>query len=229
MRFFITGDVHFPIDWPKIYDWNAKVKPTAEDVLIICGDAGFLWNGSKSEHQDIDRIYKQYPFTILFVDGNHENFELLNERKKVPMFGSEVGRVSDNIFHLLRGRTYDFNGAKVFTMGGAVSIDKYMRTEGKSWWAQEVPSREEQEFAVSTLDTIGNEVDYIITHAGPQDIITQLSRYYEGDEVTHYLNFIKNNTSYKKWYFGHYHLDIQPDDKHICLYHDIIPFGEDLK
>lgn len=45
--------------------------------MIICGDFGGIWDGSEAEQQVLDWLENR-PFTTLFVDGNHENFDLLH-------------------------------------------------------------------------------------------------------------------------------------------------------
>ena len=46
--------------------------------MIVCGDAGLVWHGDKSDDPQLDRL-EALPFTVLFVDGNHENFDALKE------------------------------------------------------------------------------------------------------------------------------------------------------
>lgn len=55
--FWITGDIHFPIDWNKIRSWY-KHNPnfTKGDTIIICGDAEFLWDNSTQEKRAIQKI-----------------------------------------------------------------------------------------------------------------------------------------------------------------------------
>lgn len=43
----------------------------------------------------------------------------------------------------------------------------------------------------------------------------------EEEEFVHYLENISSEVSFKKWYFGHLHLDEEVDD-YICLYDKII-------
>ena len=47
------------------------------DYVVIAGDFGGLWDGSQKDQYWLDWLNKK-PFTTLFVDGNHENFDLLN-------------------------------------------------------------------------------------------------------------------------------------------------------
>ena len=77
-----------------------------------------------------------------------------------------------------------------------------------------------------------NEVDYIITHCCPYDIFKEYSVYLitlsniDQSNVEHtseiMLNQIKNNIKYNKWFFGHYHVDIQLDEKHKCFLNDFV-------
>lgn len=40
----------------------------------------------------------------------------------------------------MRGEVYNIEDKKIFVMGGAYSIDKYMRKANISWWEQELPN-----------------------------------------------------------------------------------------
>ena len=73
---FITGDTHGSIDFAKLRVF-AKNNPslTREDFMIIAGDFGGVWNKTTLEN-DL-KPYEALPFTVLFVDGNHENFDLI--------------------------------------------------------------------------------------------------------------------------------------------------------
>ena len=67
-------------------------------------------------------------------------------------------------------------------------------------------------------------VDYIVTHCcstGTQNLIGG-NALYAPDRETDYLEFIKNYANYKKWFFGHYHENININDKEILLYEQII-------
>lgn len=46
---------------------------TKQDYVIICGDFGGVWDGSKREKYWLDWL-EDKPFTTLFVSGNHENY-----------------------------------------------------------------------------------------------------------------------------------------------------------
>lgn len=79
-RIYITGDTHIPIDIRKLSmsNFSEQKKMTKNDYVIICGDFGGIWNKSNEELY-WRKWLKEKNFTTLFVDGNHENFELLNQ------------------------------------------------------------------------------------------------------------------------------------------------------
>ena len=104
----------------------------------MLGDVGVCWDGGKR-----DALLKRFPVTTLFVDGNHENFTLLNDYPVTEWHGGNVHKIEPDIIHLMRGQVFEIEGKKIFTMGGAHSTDKMYRTERVSWWAEEDPSKEE--------------------------------------------------------------------------------------
>ena len=48
-----------------------------DDYIIICGDHGDVWAGEQADDHHLNWL-EDKPFTTLFVDGNHENFDLLS-------------------------------------------------------------------------------------------------------------------------------------------------------
>lgn len=104
---FITGDTHIPIDIHKLSSkrFPQQKSMTKDDHLIICGDFGGVWDGSREEKYWIKWLENKN-FTTLFVDGNHENFDILNDLPLEDLGGEKVHRIGDGIYHLMRGRIY---------------------------------------------------------------------------------------------------------------------------
>lgn len=221
---YITGDTHIPIDIQKL---NSKKFPqqkelTKNDYVIICGDFGGVWSGDSKDDYWLDWLESKN-FTTLFVDGNHENFDELEKYEECSWNGGKVQYIRPSVIHLMRGYVYDIEGMKVFTMGGAYSIDKAYRREGVSWWPQEMPNEEEIIRARQNLALNDNQVDLIITHDAPRSLASMIC--YEKtvkDELMFFLEEIKNNVAYRHWYFGHFHLDWKIDECHTVLYNKII-------
>lgn len=219
---YVTGDLHGDNDISKLNTtmWQEQKTLTKNDYLIICGDFGLVWDESPREFHWRHWLNDK-PFTTLFVDGNHENFNLLNSLPVTEWHGGKVHQIMDNIYHLMRGQVYDIDGKKFFTMGGASSHDKECRTEDVSWWKAELPTLAEMNDAFNVLENNNWAVDYVISHCAPKSIQSKISFYYENDCLTSFFNIVKERLDYKHWYFGHYHEDKDIDDRHTVLYRDI--------
>lgn len=223
MSLYVCGDIHGGIDLHKL---TTKMFPegkalTKDDYVVICGDCGVVWDNSKSDFY-LQDWFDDKPWTTLFVDGNHENHDALDDMPVEEWNGGKVHRISDSILHLMRGQVFEIDGRKLFTMGGASSHDKIYRKEGISWWAKELPSDDEYQEAAINLAKNDNCVDYIFTHCAPDRMQTRISHWYEKDKLTNFLQVIDDTVEYKKWFFGHYHIDAEYDKKFNALYDDVV-------
>ncbi|MBV7276055.1 metallophosphoesterase [Clostridiaceae bacterium UIB06] len=220
---YITGDTHIPNDIKKLdeHNFEEQMKMNKNDYLIICGDFGGIWNNSKEELQ-WRKWLSERKFTTLFIDGNHENFDLLNKYEIKKWNSGKVHFINESVIHLMRGQVYILDGLKFFTMGGAESIDKYNRVEGKSWWKEEMPSKSEYDEALDNLDKNNWNVDYVITHTASIELMQQMCWIKENNPLNSFFNMLQTDLNYKHWYFGHFHDDIDLDNKHTLLYEKII-------
>jgi hypothetical protein len=226
---YFTGDIHGGIDIRKLSTAGLtaqSVAPTEDDFLVICGDFGLVWNKRQnSEERYWLRWLAKKPWTTLFVDGNHENFDRLNALPVEEWHGGLVHPVHEKVLHLMRGQAYDVCGMSLFAMGGARSTDKAWRKEGISWWPQEMPSDEDFDRAEAALDAHGRTVDVVVTHCAPTMVQYRLNRAFEPDRMTDWLEHLRDTVSFKRWYFGHYHLDRDFADGFSALYERIVPLG----
>ena len=126
----------------KRFDSPAIKKLKKGDTLIVCGDFGFVWDNSKLEQKILKKLGKK-KFNICFVDGTHENFELLNGYPVTVWNGGKVHNICGNLFHLMRGQIFKIDNMTFFTMGGGESPDIDIRFEENAWSKFEIPSREE--------------------------------------------------------------------------------------
>lgn len=140
MTVYVTGDIHGGVDMQKLRDWELGDSLTSDDYLIVAGDFGFPWDFSVEECADIAWLESR-PYTLLFVDGNHERFDHWAERPMELWHGGLTQRLSDTspIRRLTRGEVFELDGSTIFTMGGATSVDKEYRIPYSSWWPQELP------------------------------------------------------------------------------------------
>lgn len=219
----ITGDTHGQRE--RFEEFSKKFDEanwTKNDCLIVCGDFGYIFFESESEKEFLNELEKK-PYTIAFVDGNHENFAAL-ERFPVELFcGGKVHRIRKNIVHLMRGQVFDFEGKKFFAMGGAYSIDRSRRMPGVSWWPEEQPKSEEYKEAVENLRQNNMTVDYVITHNLPREMIRRFGKYPDAHEMelTGFLEWIMYEVKYKHWYCGHWHEDVDLENNITILQNEV--------
>lgn len=219
---YITGDMHG--DEERLFDrqWR-KLKPG--DVLIICGDFGFLWDGSPREKDAIDYLGSR-KYTVAFLDGTHENFNLINRCRITCWKGGCVHRIKGNLLHLMRGQVFTVDGNRLFVMGGGESPDKDMHIDQGKWWREELPSAKEMSDAINVMEEYNGQVDYILTHEPPSTVKSaMLLRSGSADRVNKLNGFFDSlgrECSFKHWYFGSLHEDRTITPKHTCVYRKLI-------
>ena len=243
MAIFLTGDTHG--DFSRLRPEVFRERLSKEDYVIICGDFGSIWDGSDTEQQWLDWLADR-PFTTLFVDGNHENYDLLRNYPMCEWHGGQAQTIRPGVLHLMRGQFYEICGKRIFTMGGASSHDirdgilepddpdyerklrqlnaagALYRVNHRSWWKEELPGEDEYRTAREALDKTGWDVDYIITHCAPTSIALMGSRHNEADRLTDFLQEVRERAKYHYWLFGHYHDNKAIDEKHILLWEQIV-------
>ena len=245
---FITGDCH--ADWTRfgMKEFPDQKDLTRDDFIIVCGDFG-IWSKSKKEEWWLN-WFEQKNFTVLFVDGNHENFDRLysDEFEVVDFHGGKAHKIRENVYHLMRGYIFELCGKKFFAFGGASSHDihdgilnpadystkeefaavykdwyesgKMFRVNHVSWWEQELPNHVEMNRGLVNLKAHNMEVDYIITHCLPQCVASMLG-FFTPDRLTRYFDgLLDASLKFKRWHCGHYHVN-KNIDQYTILYEKI--------
>ena len=245
---YITGDTHSDFTRFTEEQFPIQSEMTKNDYVIICGDFGGVWTFEEESHREKEELdwLNSKNFTILFVDGNHENFtRLCNDYPVEEWHGGKVHKIRDSVLHLMRGEIFDIDGKKFFAFGGAKSHDiqdgilnldeeeriyeyrkrgAYFRIRDFSWWDLELPTEEEMKNGIKNLEKVNYKVDYIISHCCPTSIQTILGAgEFEKDYLTDYFQNIMEKCEFKKWYFGHYHDYRQVNSQFVLLYEDIVP------
>ena len=109
----ITGDTHGFNDTQKLIKNQKLASLTDSDYLLITGDFGGIWDGDWHD-ENILKFYADQPYTTLFVDGNHENFDLLNSYPVELWNGGKIHRITDKVIHLMRGQIFTIEGKTIF-------------------------------------------------------------------------------------------------------------------
>ena len=220
---YITGDMHG--DLSRLYDKEFR-KLKAGDVLIVCGDFGYIFSGGKQENSVIN-FFATRKFVTAFIDGTHDNLERIYRARSTVWHGGTVHRIKGNLLHLCRGQLFRIEGNTYFTFGGGESPDKDMRLAAGNWWRQEEPTPAEMADGARVLDEAGLKVDYFITHEPPSLVkSSMLLRRGESDstnKINGYFEEIGRSCRFKRWYFGSLHEDRVVTDKYTCVFRKLLP------
>ena len=92
---YLTGDTHGEL--ARFKDGELR-RAGKGDLVVVLGDFGFVWDGSKAEQKNLDWLRKR-PYTILFLDGSHENYDLLEQYPTEERFGGLVQPLGGNVYH----------------------------------------------------------------------------------------------------------------------------------
>ena len=219
----------------------SKIDNDFEGIVINVGDSQIINHDNKKEREFLDWL-NQSKYMILFLDGNHDNVKILNAMPITEMFGGKVHKIRDKVIHLIRGEIYNIEGKKIFVFGGGqthnieqgyVDFEKgnvkeqfldliakgrsKFRIKDINWWEEEMPTKEEMDKGWGKLKEHNFEVDYILTHTAPSEILKRIcnsggvaGENVSGDrpdisEFTDYLQKIYTNVKFNKWLCGHLH------------------------
>jgi len=225
---FLTGDTHSEVERLSSKNFPDGKILNRSDYVIVLGDFALVWDKVQSEREKYWISWlDNKPWTTLFLDGNHENFERLDQLPTKEMFGGEVGVLANNIYHLKRGDIYLLEGKKFFTFGGGQSIDKHLRIENISWWARELPNYAEYHKGLESLEKVSWNIDYVLTHDAPRSIYKAMAEKYffhkTGEyDLPKFLEEVKNKAQYRHWYFAHFHYNDTFEQKFTCLYENVV-------
>lgn len=252
---YITGDTHGEYGRFSNKRMRKQCIELGEnDYMIVCGDFGLCWAKDKTFDYNC-KYFAEKKCTILWIQGNHENYDMIAEYPIEEWHGGKARHiVRDKVILLERGQIFEIDGKSFFTFGGASSHDVQggildrddinydadrrkavrsglpFRIKHESWWEQELPSDEEMEEGKNNLAKCNYKVDYILTHCCSTTMQNMLDQepghLLKADILTDYLQEIEEKVQYKHWFFGHYHMDQNVDEKHSLLYHALVPLEE---
>ena len=210
MKMLIFGDVHG--FWDDLNKTTARAlrRHPDTDMMIQVGDLGYAWPGSKPFK--FSKSFFEYgtPNHIPFhwLDGNHENHAKLLE---------DGGAYQPGMTYQPRGSVLELEGFRMLFMGGATSVDKDMRIEGKSWWREEAITYNQVQ---NTLETVEGPIHAIFSHDHPLAFPYSEKRYTtlcgHGDRVL--LEVLRQEYHPPFWFFGHHH-DHQEGETHDTKWH----------
>ncbi len=210
-------------------------------MVLQLGDFG-LWPGREDAWLDhVDACASAAGTSLVWIDGNHENHAALAEWRDATGPDGLV-TMRDRVRWASRGARWEWAGTRFGALGGAVSVDRFLRKPGINWWAAEAITQPD-------VDRLGDQpLDVLATHAAPTttalthrplrlpEAIINDSRH-----VRDLLDQAVTRTQPKLVVHGHYHLRLHAQmDGHIVegLAHDkssppealaVLDLSEDLR
>ena len=217
-RVWVTGDTHGNFEW--LDNWCTDHKTTKEtDLLIILGDAGFMYYGQKKAREKYMKQHVQNcPITVLCVRGNHEDrpsnytstcFTIMEKDPIVPS-GYYFEPDYPDIWYAADGSTFNINGKRCLFIGGAYSIDKeYRIMMGWRWFADEELTNEEMNNILDKVDH--KHFNYVFTHTCPEAwqpydlFLSFVDQSKVSKKMEQFFTTVSEIIDFDHWYFGHFH------------------------
>lgn len=162
-RALLLGDAHGN---SRFMEYAASIAATNGcEVIIQLGDFGY-WEHTLGGREYLDRVERaarECETPVLFIDGNHENHDMLHEYVESGRVGPDgLVWVRPNVAWVTRGTRWTWQDRIFAAVGGAASVDRAMRTPGWTWWPGEVLHRADVEHLLR------EPVDVVLSHDAPQ-------------------------------------------------------------
>lgn len=204
MSVYVMGDVHG--NFAAIERWLRDFAKTG-DVLIQVGDFGVGFVHDK-KIESLANKFSKAGCKCLAIQGNHDEPIYFKENRK---YCGSLELLPPTSFKVI-------NNKGILFLGGAISVDRYQRIEGRSWWRDETFYL--QKDYLSSLQGI----DYVISHGCPSYVVPLIS--HKGDIVDYFsewdttlrqelkeegelfaqaFDIVSYNNDIKKAWYGHYH------------------------
>ncbi len=157
-RIALAGDWHANLAYGQKAIRHAGLRNA--DVMIHLGDFGFAFTDAFLD--GLESELEAAGLVLGFVEGNHENHDWLLAQ---PVADDGMRHLRDRILHLPRGFRWSWGSTRCLAVGGAYSLDRVLRTPGKSWWPQEMLTADQ----VRTIGEAG-AADVMFCHDCPAGV-----------------------------------------------------------
>lgn len=198
---YLTGDFHGD---KKRFSAKAIRRLKKGDTLIICGDFGFIWDGSKREKHLLTRIGR-LRYNVLFVEGAHDNLSLLGQYPTEQWHGGLTHTISGNLRHLIRGERFMLENSSILALGGGYPSDDLPEWEAAPGT---LPSTGEIVDICGRMKEYDWEADIVVSHRAPTNIDACIThRMSDVSLLTALLDTVQQKVKFRTWCFGSYHLN----------------------
>lgn len=209
----VIGDTHG--NNQPIVNW---VKSSNSSTLIHVGDLGAGFRSYENSLVDLGSYLNSKDKTVIAIRGNHDDPSYFDDR----IYGGDYGGIKlakDNtILNWYNSSNYNSKTypRTILLSGGAVSVDRALRTEDKSYWKDE-------NFISGKSSKI--PINHIITHSAPRvvslmagnnsflktfydkDIHLEKDLLAESERMHSWIDAIIDNQEVPpaSWFYGHFH------------------------
>lgn len=221
----VTGDIHG--DPSRIAEAVTRFGLGGEDTVILLGDVGMNYYGSKCGDQHRKKRLNKLGVPMLCIHGNHElRPESIITYHETQWHGGTVYVEEEfpNLLFAKDGEVYDLAGKKAIAIGGAYSVDKWYRLQcGLHWFPDEQPSSEIKARVEQKLAELDWKVNLVLTHTCPEKYIPTEAFLSSVDQSTvdssteQWLNAVEDRLQYEAWYCGHWHINKRIDRIHFLM------------
>lgn len=219
----ICGDWHGNPGWARhAIEYGAN---HGADHFIHVGDFGY-WVRADERGSDTWEYLKRVNTALTkadkhlyWLDGNHEFHPAIETL--VAQWGNDTPiplQEWDHIHYLPRGYRWEWWGKQFMAVGGAWSIDRYLRTEGLGWWPGELLTDEQ----LTHANREPHGLDVIFSHDCPRGVdipgigpdskprggkdIWPPAMLYGAQLHREKIREIWDTHHPQRWYHGHYHV-----------------------
>jgi len=170
----MTRKVGFAGDWHANVAWALRaIEAFGEagiNTIYHVGDFG-VWPDAKGHNYlvSLQAACERANLELYVVPGNHEDYSQINSW---PL--DDEGWITHpdipSIHYAPRGHVWLDGGVSFGALGGAVSIDKMLRVEGKTWWPEEDITADEVERFIANAGLFSGRLDVMLTHDAPSGV-----------------------------------------------------------
>ena len=204
-KIVLVGDIHGA--YPRLRYDISRLHTDAH--IIQVGDFGFGFhkpNYYKTELADVSKTLAKTNCHLYIIRGNHDDPSYFAETNNPFEF--------DNITALADYSELSLLGKSILLVGGAVSVDRRFRQEGKSWWSDE-------DFNLKLEDQFpykDRQYDLVVTHTRPGVCgafkgFDNIQYWCDQDptlkndliDESQQLDYLYERTKPKHWIYGHFH------------------------
>ncbi len=235
---YVTGDTH----GENVERFSFKKTPAlkdlaADDVVVVCGDTALGWPDSGNYTRYTMEQLKCKPFPIVFILGNHDNYDWAETLPQVEAFGGTMRRIVvdgvayENRYIVDSWTVADLSGYHCLLCAHAKSHDiehlyreddyegiamakrrgEWFRVAHKTWWPQETLDIEAIEPFIQEHES--EHFDAILTHDCPGMFCDFASPDGGGyprlkrTEQEKYFDSWRDRLDFDIWVHGHMHYE----------------------